>query len=35
MCHDVSRIEAEHDEVVEDFRHALGERATRSHWSWG
>jgi hypothetical protein len=26
MCHDVSRIGAEHDEVVEDSRHALGER---------
>jgi Phosphotransferase enzyme family len=26
MCHDVWRIEAGHDDVVEDFRHALGER---------
>jgi hypothetical protein len=26
MCHDVWRIDAEHDDVVEDFRHALGER---------
>jgi hypothetical protein len=26
MVHDVWRIEATHDEVVEDFRHALGER---------
>jgi Phosphotransferase enzyme family len=26
MCHDVWRIDTGHDEVVEDFRHALGER---------
>ena len=26
MVHDVWRIEASHDEVVDDFRHALGER---------
>ena len=26
MVHDVWRIDATHDEVVEDFRHALGER---------
>jgi hypothetical protein len=26
MCHDVWRIEASHDEIVEDFRAALGER---------
>jgi Ser/Thr protein kinase RdoA (MazF antagonist) len=26
MCHDVWRIEASHDEVVDDFRAALGER---------
>ena len=28
MVHDVWRIEATHDEVVEDFRRALGERDT-------
>ena len=26
MCHDVWRIDATHDEVVEDFRRALGDR---------
>jgi hypothetical protein len=26
MCHDVWRIEATHDQVVEDFRRALGDR---------
>jgi len=26
MCHDVWRIDATHDDVVDDFRRALGER---------